>query len=254
MLETNPEPQGGEQPDSGQPPKEEPAPANLDIAREKVSREIKESRKSDDLGEGRSSPGKTFSILILIIVILATAGVYALIMFRNSQIGALNSAITKDKQKLASSDLKQTEEILLNLKKQIETLKSFKQSQALFSKLLTTIQSATHQKIKFSSVAVSPEGQIDFSGESENYQTLAKFIVSLRKNQLFGEVKLNSSSLVQSTDKTRVSFAITAKIKNSLLIKTNSEKSQGTGTSNSLSTPASGQATPSGGQGGQSAQ
>lgn len=235
MLETNPEaeqpPTEGpseesfdeaqdKQPAEVPPTPEQPTPPNLDISREKVSQDIKEERVSEDLGEKPTHPAQVFSILVLLIVILGSGLLFGLIFWRQSQVEALSAAISKNREKLETSELKQTEEILINLKRQISTLRNFKQSQVLYSKLLQQIQSTVHQRIKLTSVSLSPEGQIDFSGEAENYQTLAKFLVSLQQNRIFDQITLNSSTLAQQEEQTRITFTLTAKIKPDLLKKT----------------------------------
>ena len=136
-------------------------------------------------------------LVFLTVSLLLALGVFVYSLTLNSQLSDLEQDIASEMSKIAS--LSELELSVKDLEARVGVLTKVFNEKLYFSRLLSTLTRAVPADVAVVELTAPSEEAISVSGTSRSYVSLAKFLLNLKENGLFGVVELRSVSLDQQT-------------------------------------------------------
>lgn len=184
--------------------KEEKLPEDLDIPEEGVE-------------EKKTSPTVSFSIILAILVLVGTFLTYWLGVAKSSKLKTLESQLADLGSQLSAKEMKEAETKLNNLASQLSGLQKALREKTVWSKLFSELQSVTPKDVRYTNFSLAEDGTVSLSGETNSYTSLAKFLVAMKGSDKFTDLKLSSSALQKKEQETKLTFAVSLKVKTATL-------------------------------------
>ncbi|MCL5795163.1 MAG: PilN domain-containing protein [Patescibacteria group bacterium] len=162
-----------------------------------------------------------FSIIAVIIVLVATAVFYGLTVYKKSQLKYKETVYNSALAKLNVKDVSDVDKVAQELQRGLAVLQNILGNQYNYSKLFQEIQKDTPKNVKLNNFSVDDKGDIKMDGEGGNYDAAAKTMASYSQSEMFSDVKLVSSNTVTTTNGSKVAFSLTMKLNKSQLKQSN---------------------------------
>jgi hypothetical protein len=133
----------------------------------------------------------TLFTLILILEILAGAGLFFLTLSTNNEITTTQEK-NQELQNAINSDQKELS-LAKGLQAQLKNVKTLLNNHIHWSSFLSTMYSETTNKIKYTSISASySDGKTHLEGIAPSYSDIGKLILSFSTSNNFKDIKLNS--------------------------------------------------------------
>jgi len=142
-----------------------------------------------------SSIANTLFLPSLILLIIL-GGSYAFLKFKNSSIQSeIRNANDQIIQIRAEKD-NNTERYVFNAQKKIEDFSGILEKHKITSNFLAFIEEASYEKVKFLELSLNTEtNNVSLKGETENFDTLGKQILNLKKSDFIKGLNISNISL-----------------------------------------------------------
>ena len=152
-----------------------------------------------------SSIANTLFLPSLILLIIL-GGSYAFLRFKNSSIQSeIRDANNQIIQIKAGGD-NNTERYVFNAQKRIKDFSEIFKKHKITSNFLAFIEEASYEKVKFSELSLNTEtNNVSLKGETENFDTLGKQILNLKKSEFIKGLNISNISLNKEV---KVSFSL----------------------------------------------
>lgn len=182
----------------------------------------KETLKMPSLGgtdeTNQSKSIAIFAVIIAFLFVAAFAYLFFLKSSRTSQINTSNAKLNQLNAEIKSNELDKIEAKALRYKTGFSSINSFLNQSLSWYTFFNQLEKILPKNATLSSIALSQKNSLSLKGETDNYDTVSKLIMSLKNSQRFGEIKINSlgraTSANQEVQTTKINFEITAKTNN----------------------------------------
>lgn len=158
-----------------------------------------------------------FSIVTVIIVLLATATFYGLTVYKQSQLKYKDTVYTSAIAKLNVKDVSDVDKIAQELQQGLGVLKIAIGAQYNYSKLFQEVQKDTPKNAKLNNFSVDDKGGVKLDGEAGDYNGAAKTMASFENSDMFSDVKLVSSTTATTANGSKTTFSLTMSLDKSKL-------------------------------------
>lgn len=161
-----------------------------------------------------------FSIIALVIVLVAAIGLYIMKANKNSLLSTKTAEANGLIQQLNTPPLNSLNQQIIDLENGLGVFQSAMQGKVYYSKMFSELGRITPKNVRLTAFSMDETGAIKVSGEADDFSSVAKFVKSMQDSPDFSGVKLVSSTVSETVGTGKVTFSVTSKVNTNLLKET----------------------------------
>lgn len=143
-----------------------------------------------------------FSIIILAIFVIMTAGLYLLKLSRTSTLKNIQEGVARLEQQLSGAELKATNKQVESLTKGIEQANKIFSSRVSYKTLLEDFNKTVPNGITLTSLKTDEKNILKVEGEAENNEAIANFLTNINASTQFSVTDLTNLSQTEVSSNT----------------------------------------------------
>ncbi len=204
MLDINPNKQAGQQ--------QAPTPQSWNTDTVPTPQSVPKGHKKSS----RIANSMLFIGTLAVFIVLAGAGVWGLVYYKNQEITQVSSDISNTDIQIAK--FRNVEQESLALQAQYNNVSDILDKRLIWKQLIDVLSDETLKKAVFVNLSVEENSNntVSLSGKTDSLTNLAKFIVAFQNSDNFSNIDINSFT-APSEENSEVSFTITLKYKKEIV-------------------------------------
>lgn len=153
-----------------------------------------------------------FTVIVAVIFLVAGILLYVLQTTKTSALKTKESMVQDLTKQLNTTDMLALDKKVQDLQSGIGAYSTALTGKLYWSNLFTVLQKVTPKNVKFTAFAVDENKLVKITAETTIFNEIAILTRSLENSTSFSDVKLVSSTAVDSTTGSKINFAISLKL------------------------------------------